>query len=181
MTKISFGVDKSLDIWPSPSVRLCFNSDMAKKTILCAIDFSESSLQALKWTMIMAPLYKAKVTFLFCYRLIGDDAGESLTMKRDIETKALNQFHEIEKKYVKETSVPYQFVVEVGFFSSRIEQFIRKNPVTLLVIGNSMIENFNEYRNLSFDQFITTVNVAVIIAPKTIDDFIEVESQLQKT
>lgn len=129
----------------------------------------------------MAQLYKAQVTFLFCYRLIGDDAEESLKLKRDMEAKALNQFQEIEKQFMGTTNVPYQFVTEVGFFSSRIEQFIRKTPVTLLVIGNSMIENFNEYKNLSFEQFLTTLKVPVIIAPTGIDDFIEMEPQLQKS
>lgn len=130
----------------------------------------------------MAQLYKAQVTFLFCYRLISvDDAGESLNMKRDMEASALRQFDEIEKQYMKATNIPYQFVTEVGFFSSRIEQFIRKTPVSLLVIGNSMVENFNEHKNLSFEQFISTIKVPVVIAPQGIDDFIEIEAQLQKS
>ncbi len=155
---------------------------MTKKTILCAIDFSESSLQAIKWTMIMAQLYKAQVTFLFCYRLIvGDDTVASLNMKCDMEAKAASQFLEIEKNYMKATSVPYQFVSEVGFFSSRIGQFIRKTPVTLLVVGNSMIENFSEYKNLSFEHFLTTLKIPVIIAPQGIDEFVELKSHPQKS
>ena len=63
---------------------------MNKKTILCAIDFSESSIQALKWTMQMAQLAQAQVTVLFCYRLIAaeDDAG-TLYLKKKIENDAL--------------------------------------------------------------------------------------------
>ena len=131
--------------------------------------------------MIMAQLCKAEVTFLFCYRLIADDTVESLNMKRDMEAKAVSQFIEIEKSQMKATNVPYRFVLEVGFFPSRIEQFIRKTPLTLLVIGNSMIENFNEYKNLSFEQFVSTLKVPVIIAPQGFDDFVEMESHRQKS
>lgn len=147
---------------------------MAKKTILCAIDFSESSLQALKWTMRMAQLYEAEVTFLFCYRLITvSDEGESLNVKRDMEADALNRFHQIEAKCIRVTTVPYQFVMEIGFFSSRIELFMRRSPVSLLVLGTSMIKDFNEYKNLSFDQFLSATKIPVIIAPEGASNFMD--------
>ena len=142
------------------------NSLMVRKTILCAVDFSESSLHALRWTMAEAQLHKTQVIFLFCYRLIATgDEVESLNMKHDIETKALEQFHKTEIEFISKATVPYQFIMEVGFFSSRIEMFVRKSPVSLLVLGSSIIENFNEYKNLSFDQFIRTSKVPVVIVP----------------
>ena len=84
-----------------------------------------------------------------------------------METKALAQFHEIEMEYINKATVPYQFITEVGFFPSRIEMFIRKSPVSLLVMGSSIIENFNEYKNLSFDQFLHTSKVPVVVVPET--------------
>lgn len=144
------------------------NSHMAKKTILCAVDFSEPSIQAMKLAMAEAQLHKTQVIFLFCYRLIATgDEGESLNMKRDMEARALTQFHEIEMEFINKATVPYQFITEVGFFPSRIEMFIRKSPVSLLVIGSSIIENFNEYKNLSFDQFLRTSKVPVVVVPET--------------
>jgi nucleotide-binding universal stress UspA family protein len=168
MTKISIWSDKSCVL---KAFEACMfadeNSFMARKTILCAIDFSESSLQALRWSMREAQLHKAQVTFLYCYRLIADgDEGESLNMKREMETKAIDQFHKIESELIDKPTVPYQFVTEIGFFPSRIEMFVRKSPVSLLVMGNSIIENFNEYKNLSFDQFLHTTKVPVVIAPE---------------
>jgi nucleotide-binding universal stress UspA family protein len=151
---------------------------MSKKTILCAIDFSESSLYALKWAMTLAQLSQAQVVILFCYRLIAEgDDGESLDMKRDIETKALEQFHEIEKKLVDAPIVPYQFVTEIGFFSSRIEMFIRKSPVSMLVMGNSVISNFNEYKNLSFDQFLLKTKIPVVVVPAETNELIGMADQ----
>lgn len=150
------------------------NLIMAKKTILCAVDFSESSLHALKWTMGMAQLYKAEVTFLFCYRLITvSDEGELLNMKRDMEAEALSRFHQIEAKCIRATTVPYHFVMEIGFFSSRIELFTRRSRVSLLVLGTSMIKDFDEYKNLSFDKFLSAAKIPVIIAPEGASDFMD--------
>lgn len=146
---------------------------MNKKTILCAIDFSESSVQAFKWTMKMAHLTQAQVTVLFCYRLItAEDDAETLYLKKKIENDALKKFNEIEKKIVNGQAVPYQFITEVGFFPFRIEMFIRKSPVNLLVLGNSIVENFNEYKNLSFEQFLKNSSVPVVIVPEESKDSI---------
>ena len=104
-----------------------------------------------------------------------------LPLRKDIEATATNQFHEMERKFMKSTTVPYRFIAEVGFFASRIEQFIRKTPVELLVIGNSMVDNFNEYKDQSFEQFLSTSKVPIVIAPKGIDDFITIESNWNKS
>jgi nucleotide-binding universal stress UspA family protein len=138
---------------------------MIKETILCAIDFSKSSRQALQWAMSQARLTQTQVSILFCYRLLASDGEEEfLTMKRAMETKALEQFHEIEKEFPK-INKNYQFIIEVGFFPSRIEMFMRKSPVTLLVMGNSVIENFNEYKSFSFEQFLLRAKVPVVVVP----------------
>jgi nucleotide-binding universal stress UspA family protein len=144
------------------------NANMAMETILCAVDFSETSIQAIRWAITEAQSRKTHVTFLFCYRLIAaGDEVESLNMKKDMEAKALAQFGEIERKFINSSKVPYQFIMEVGFFPSRIEMFIRKSPVSLLIIGSSIIENFNEYKNLTFDQFLLTSKIPVVVVPDT--------------
>lgn len=146
---------------------------MSKRTILCAIDFSESSLSALRWAFKLAELTQAQVTILFCYRLISfGDELESSIMKRDIEAKAVEQFHDIEKKIMDFTPVPYEFITEIGFFSSRIEMYIRKSSVSMLVMGNSVIANFNEHKNLNFDQFLLKTKIPVVIVPTEINGFI---------
>ncbi len=142
------------------------NAQMAMETILCAVDFSETSTQAIRWAIAEAQSRKTHVTFLFCYRLIAaGDEVESLSMKKDMESRALGQFREIERKFINSSKVPYQFIMEVGFFPSRIEMFIRKSPVSLLIIGSSIIENFNEYKNLTFDQFLLTSKIPVVVVP----------------
>lgn len=148
---------------------------MDNKTILCAIDFSESSIQALKWTLTMAQLTQAKVTVLFCYRLIAAvDEEETQDLKKNMEDEAFKKFTEIEKKIINGHAVSYRFVTEVGFFSFRIEMFIRKSPVGLLVMGTSIVQNFDEYKSLSFEQFLKNSKVPVVIVPEEGKDFIVV-------
>jgi hypothetical protein len=108
---------------------------------------------------------QAQVTVLFCYRLIAEDDAETMYLKKNMENEALKKFKEIEKKMLNAKGVPYQFVTEVGFFPFRIEMTIRKSPVSLLVLGNSIIENFNEYKNLSFEQFLKTCKIPVVVVP----------------
>lgn len=135
------------------------------KNILCALDFSESSLQALKWTLTMAKLTHSQITVLFCYRLIGENDQETSDLKKNMENDAIRKFNDIEKTMIKGLDVSYEFITEVGFFSFRIETFIRKSPVGLLVMGNSIIQNFNEYKNLSFEHFLTSSKVPIVIVP----------------
>lgn len=143
---------------------------MNRKTILCAIDFSEASLPTLKWALRLAQLMQAHVTVMFCYRLItsGDDE-ETSDLKRRMESEAVKKFNEIEKKLMKSSIAAYQFVTEVGFFSYRIETFIRNNQVNLLVMENSIIQNFDEYKNLSFEVFLKNSKVPVLIVPQWIE------------
>jgi hypothetical protein len=147
---------------------------MSEKTILCAIDFSKSSTKALKWTLGMAQFTRARIIVLFCYRLIpANDDEETQGLKRTMEQVALKKFKEIEKGLIHDTSVSVQFVTEVGFFPFRIEMFLRKNPVGLLVIGNSIIQSFNEFKNLSFEEFLKTTKIPVVIVPEEARNFIK--------
>jgi Universal stress protein family len=148
---------------------------MDKKNILCAIDFSASSLQALKWSLKMAQLTKAQVTILFCYRLIatGDDE-ETLDLKKNIEHDAIMRFKEIESNLIIDKVPPYQFITEVGFFPVRIEMFVRNGPIGLLVLGNSLVANFNEYKSLNFEQFLLKSKVPVVVVPEESKDLIQI-------
>lgn len=123
----------------------------------------------------MAQLTQAKVTVLFCYRLIAAvDEEETQDLKKNMEDEALKKFTEIEKKIINGHAVSYRFVTEVGFFSFRIEMFIRKSPVGLLVMGTSIVQNFDEYKSLSFEQFLKNSKVPVVIVPEEEKDFIVV-------
>jgi len=139
---------------------------MKKNDILCAVDFSESSMDALQWTFDEAVKTQSKVTIMFCYRLIAEFTdGATIDLKYKIEEAAKRKFREFELRNLNGLPVTYKFVMEVGFYHFRIEMFLQKNPVGLLVIGGSIVENFDEYKNLGFEKFIKQVQIPVVIVP----------------
>ena len=141
-------------------------STMKNKTILCAIDFSESSADAMHWAIQMAQLTDEQVVFLFCYRLIGaGNEDGTLDLKRNIENDAVRKYNEMQKILVRDQDVSCKFISEVGFFPFRIENFIRNGAVNMLVLGNSIIDNFDEYKNLNFDMFLKSTKIPVVVVP----------------
>ena len=139
---------------------------MNNKTILCAIDFSESSLSAIHWTLETAQLTGAKVTVLFCYRLIPTaDHKESLELKRNSEEAAKMKFNEIEKSLVHGRPLSCQFICQIGFFPFLIDMQLRNAAIGLLVMGKSIVQSFTDYKSLSFEQFLKDTKVPVVVVP----------------
>jgi hypothetical protein len=123
----------------------------------------------MKWAVDIAQTFGGSVTVLFCYRLISehDEAQETLSMKRSLEAEALLRFTKLQKGLANEL-VTFRFLSEVGFFPSRIDVYLRKAPVDLLVIGNALVQEFNEDKILSFDSFISKSKIPVVIVPEAV-------------
>jgi len=144
---------------------------MKKKLFLCATGLTESSLNSLQWTFELAGKCEAQVAILFCYRLIPQDAegGDNIDIKKTMEEGARNRFRQLEKNFIKKAVVPYQFYPEVGFFSTRIEAFVKRTQVNLLVVGSQVVQSFNENLNMNFEQFIKDLKVPVTIVPEDLE------------
>ncbi len=142
---------------------------MKRKDILCAVDFSPSSLQAMRWAFEQAGEMKASVVVLFCYRLVAAmDDEETFERKRRIEHEALRKFKEFERKYLTDQPVSYQFLMEAGYPHFRIEIFLQQNPVALLVVGSTVVPHFDEYGASGFDKFIRNLKVPLAVIPSAI-------------
>ncbi|MEJ0055543.1 MAG: universal stress protein [Bacteroidota bacterium] len=101
-----------------------------QNSILCVIDFSESSQKALRWAIKLASANHARVTVLFCYRLItSTDDRETLHLKRDMEEEASRKFDALQKDLVKNQVFTCDFITEIGFYPFRIEMFLKNRPV----------------------------------------------------
>ncbi len=148
---------------------------MKKKDILCTVDFSDSSIDALKWAFDYAKRTQAKVTVMYCYRLIAlMDDEETSGLKRNKEEEATKMFKEFETKHLNGQPVTYKFITEVGFFHFRIEMFLQKNPIGLLVMGNSTVQKFDEYKAIGFDKFLMNSKVPVVIVPQGYEEPIQI-------
>src|SRR5205809_577294 len=128
---------------------------MKKGDILCAVDFSESSLDALRWAVELATRSGSKLTIMFCYRLIAGFRDEgTLELKKSMEHDAWSKFYAVEKQLLKGKPFQYAFITEVGFYHLRIEMFLRTHPVSVLVVSHSIVQTFDENTNLGFAQFL---------------------------
>lgn len=135
-------------------------TDLTKR-ILCTIDFTESSKDALKMAVSLAGLLKTHLTILYTYRLTNVHNGEAIELKKKIEENARQNFTSFEDELLRGNSVPYDFKVEVGFISNRVRDYSKKNGVSFLVMGNKVNVNNKE----SFDELAAELQVPLVIVP----------------
>jgi nucleotide-binding universal stress UspA family protein len=128
--------------------------------ILCATDFSESSKEALKWSIRLATELGAHLTVLYTYRLFKHN-GEVIQMKKKIEEDAHTNFALLEKELLAGTGIAYDFKSEVGFVADRVEEHARKNPIGFLVVNKGMTTANRE----TFDELISHLQVPLVIVP----------------
>lgn len=130
-------------------------------TILCTIDFSQSSRQAVHWAATMAQQLKVHLTILYTYRLIHVPAGEVLQLKRKVEDEARRQFETLEKELLAGKGISYDFKIEIGFVSDRIEDHAKKNELNFLVIDKNISTNSKD----TFDELLEHIHVPTLVVP----------------
>lgn len=119
------------------------------KSILCVIDFSDASLQAIRWAIPEAKEHSMHMSILYPYRLDQlQKKGNVVSSKKAIEEEAFSKFERKAAGLLREQQVSFDFRAEVGFIRDRIQEHVRTNNVALLVIGKGMamgnVESFEE-------------------------------------
>lgn len=110
--------------------------------ILCVIDFSETSKDALKTAFTLAGSTKSTLTVLYPYRLNQPMNAPSLAdWKKSIELDATNSFKRMTNNLLNESDITWDFKPEVGFVDDRIEAFTEKNNVRVVVMGAELARN----------------------------------------
>jgi K+-sensing histidine kinase KdpD len=131
------------------------------KSILCTIDFSESSRDVIKYAVDLSRERKNHITVLYTYRLLNIHNGELVEMKKKIEENAKTNFSMLEKEILFGSGVSYDFKIEVGFVSNRVKEYAKKNAVSFLVMGKKM----NSADKESFDELAENIQVPLLIVP----------------
>lgn len=154
----------SVFAWPVYSWYVCkvkSATESTVKTILCTVDFSESTRHSLEWAVSMARHMRAHLSILYIYRLIQPLPGEIINIKKIIEQEATQKFEILEKEYLQHTGIPYDFKIEVGFVSDRIEDRAKNNSLDFVVMDKAMKSNNNE----SFEELIEHIHVPMLLVP----------------
>lgn len=129
--------------------------------ILCTIDFSDSSKEALKWSAGLAEKLGCHLSILYTYRLVNKENGEVSQMKKKIEEEAAKNFAVLEKEVLGGKGISYDFKSEVGFVDDRIEDHARKHKVSFLVIGKGILIRNKE----TFDELLDQLKAPLVIIP----------------
>jgi nucleotide-binding universal stress UspA family protein len=131
------------------------------KPILCTIDFSEASRQALKWAVQFAKTQASHLTILYTYRLTKNMTGEVVEWKKKKEEEAKQKFAAVENECLAMTGIVYEFKIEVGFMADRIEEHLKKYETSFLVIDKNMCSQSKD----TFDDLMEHVTVPMVIVP----------------
>lgn len=128
--------------------------------IICTTDFSESSKEALRWSIDMAKKTGSHLTVLHTYRLIKQNDKE-IPQKKKIEEDASINLAKLEEEMLSDSGVDYDLKVEVGFVDDRIKEHIKTNQISFLVIGKIMSLRNKE----SFDDLVRELQIPLVIIP----------------
>lgn len=132
--------------------------------VLCVIDFSESSKEALKSAIFLADQYKTPLTVLYPYRLTQVDInGDMSSTRRSMDQAANESFKKISESLLLNSAVHWQFRPEVGFFNDRIRAHSKKNKVGMLIVSKRLVTINRE----NFMELIDQLQVPLMIIPQT--------------
>jgi nucleotide-binding universal stress UspA family protein len=107
--------------------------------ILCVIDFSEASKEALRTAINIAGSTRAELKVLYPYRLNQPRNISDVSLwKKNIESDATNNFSRMTNTLLKGSNVPCEFKAEVGFVDDRVEVYTDKHDVGLIVISSDL-------------------------------------------
>ena len=135
--------------------------NQSESSILCTIDFSKSSREALQWAVQLAKQFGAHLTILYTYRLIHHRSGEALQLKKDIESSASHQFELLEKELLLDAGISYDFKVEIGFIADRVEDYAKRNTLNFLVTNKNIHNSGKEF----FDELMQHIQVPMLVVP----------------
>ena len=131
------------------------------KSILCPIDFSESSLEALKWATELSSMLNCHLSVLYPYRLLQTSKNDVTDLKKKNEEQAAKKFAAVEKSHLKGKDISFDFSAEVGFLDDRVEYHLKKNHILMMVISKSM----NNRNKENPEDFIDQSDVPVLVVP----------------
>ena len=148
----------------SPYVR---TMNTSLRSILCVVDLTDSSLKVVEVAAKMAQLYKSQLTILFPYRLIDiGKTGDVATLKATLEHAARDKFAQLKNQIPLLDQLSYEFHPEIGFTADRINFFVKRNKVDLVVIGQRQSTALNDPNPMELQNLIANSKAPFTIVPE---------------
>jgi len=132
-------------------------------SILCVIDFSDASKDALLAAVNIASETKSNLTVLYPYRLNQPRNVTDVTQwKKSIDVDATNNFNRMSINLFKDSNVLWEFKPEVGFMGDRVEAYTQKYNVGLVVMSTHLSRASNEV----FLEMLDKLKCPLLIVPE---------------
>ena len=136
------------------------------KMVLCPVDFSDSSIGALRYAMGVARKEEAGLAVLYTYRLTQLQKGEEvLSFRKKMEEEARQKFMKLESSIKAIVDLAPDFMVQIGFVTDSILGYVRKHEVSLLVLDRGIYHLLNDHGEAP-DEFLHSLNVPFVIVPE---------------
>jgi nucleotide-binding universal stress UspA family protein len=136
------------------------------KEILCVVDFSEASEKVLGAAADLATASKAHLIVLFPYRLLDQDHGGDMNaLKKRLDSEATRKFQDLKKTLPRLEKVIPEFHSEIGFVVGRINAYLAKNKIDIVIIGEHPVKERNNQINGELEKLISTSRIPFIIVP----------------
>lgn len=138
-----------------------------KPAILCLIDFSEASRQALQWAATEARKQNTRLTILYPYRLNQLQAKNDVVgIRQGMAAEAISNFQQLAKEALSDAQVNYEFTPEIGFMSDRIFAHSHKKEFAMMVISKHMAVNNKD----NMMELIDLLKYPLVIVPQSKPD-----------
>lgn len=137
------------------------------KTILCAIDLSDSSDHVVEVASKMASNLSEHLTVLFSYRLNQSiNEADVFLNKKEVEKKALEKFKNFEQNFMINGITSYEFRSEIGFLSDRLDSYKKRNDIDMLIIGQHLAQVNVDHKDSGLDNFLTNLQIPILVIPQ---------------
>jgi hypothetical protein len=138
-----------------------------RPAILCLIDFSEASRQALGWAAQEAVKQDTQLTVLYPYRLNQLSGKEDVvSLRHGIDAEAISNFEKIAKGTLDGANVKYEFRPEVGFINDRVFAHSHRKEFAMMVISKRMAVTNKE----NMAELIDLIKFPLVIIPQSLND-----------
>jgi len=136
------------------------------KQILCVIDFTESSGKVLEVAVRIAKACTARLIVLYPYRLLKNGYGGDIpSLKKKLETEAKENFDNLKRNLLDVENLSCEFEPEIGFIADRIDAYVRKNNVEMVIIGQHQTAGTNDLKSFNLQSLITNAKLPFVVVP----------------
>ena len=142
------------------------------KSIICPVDFSESSVNALAFALDIAQSNQSELVVLYTYRLISGSndkpVSNKITLKKEQEEIANRRIEELKAQFPEIAKVKHTILSEVGFISDRLAMAIDKYNADLIVLTENIKQRLQERWEVNNENALARFHCPVLLIPSKV-------------